>query len=106
MVPLPPAEMAVWLTSVKVLLDRAEKRDAHTGEITRIDDAVRAIVPALEALADEIGQPRTPRLLVGFRCTEDTPNFQGMPPVDTPILLSLGGTAGEPKGLVLPENPL
>ena len=64
--PLPPAEMAVWLTGVKALLERAEKRDALIDEIDRIDGAMRAIAPALEALADEIGQPRAKGLDAGL----------------------------------------
>jgi uncharacterized protein YhaN len=64
--PLPPAEMAVWLTGVKALLERAEKRDALKDEIDRIDGALRAIAPALEALADEIGQPRAKGLDAGL----------------------------------------
>lgn len=54
-IPLSPAEMAVWLTAVKALLERAEKRDTLKDELDRIDTAVRNIVPALEALASEIG---------------------------------------------------
>lgn len=60
--PLPPAEMAVWLTGAAALLERAEKLAAVQDEIDRIDRAMRDIAPALEAFADEIGQPRVTRL--------------------------------------------
>ncbi len=56
--PLPPSEMALWLASVKSLLERAEKRDLLQDDLDGIDSALAGITPALEALADEIGQPR------------------------------------------------
>lgn len=64
--PLPPSEMAVWLTAVKSLLERAEKRDTLKDELDRIDAAVRTIVPALETLGDEIGLSRIKELDVAL----------------------------------------
>jgi uncharacterized protein YhaN len=63
--PLPPAEMAVWLSSVKALFERRAKRDALSDEFDRIDGAVRAIEPALQLFADEISLPRVDGLAVG-----------------------------------------
>ena len=63
--PLPPAEMAVWLSSVKALFERRAKRDALSDEFDRIDRAVRAIEPALQLFADEISLPRVDGLDVG-----------------------------------------
>lgn len=55
--PLPPTEMAVWLSSVKALFERRTKRDALKDEVARIDRAIAAILPALQALADELALP-------------------------------------------------
>ena len=63
--PLPPAEMAVWLSSVKALFERRAKRDVLSDEFDRIDGAVRAIEPALQLFADEIALPRVDGLDVG-----------------------------------------
>ena len=64
--PLPPAEMAVWLSNAKALLDRRVKRDALRDDINRIEDAVRTIMPALQALADEVSLPRVEGLDTGL----------------------------------------
>jgi uncharacterized protein YhaN len=64
--PLPPAEMAVWQSSVKALFERRAKRDALRDEFDRIDGAVRAIEPALQVFADEIALPRMDGLDAGL----------------------------------------
>jgi uncharacterized protein YhaN len=64
--PLPPAEMAVWQSSVKALFERRAKRDALRDEFDRIDGAVRAIEPMLQVFADEIALPRVDGLDAGL----------------------------------------
>ena len=53
--PLPPAEMAVWLSAVQGLLDRRDKLEVLRDEFASVDAAVRGIEPALGALAADVG---------------------------------------------------
>lgn len=55
--PLPPVEMAGWLSQVQTLLARVEKNDTLNVDLKHVDTAVLAIIPALESLADEAGIP-------------------------------------------------
>lgn len=54
-VPLPPAEMAAWLSAVEGLLDRREKLESLCEELATIETAVRSIEPMLGELAVEAG---------------------------------------------------
>ena len=56
--PLPPVEMAGWLSQVQNLLGRLEKNDAQNDDLRRIGEEVLAVTPALEELANEAGIPR------------------------------------------------
>jgi uncharacterized protein YhaN len=54
-VPLPPTEMAPWLSAVEGLLDRREKLESLREELATIETAVRNIEPVLGVLALEAG---------------------------------------------------
>jgi uncharacterized protein YhaN len=56
--PLPPLEMAGWLSQVQTLVLRLEKNNTLADDLTHIDAAVVAILPALDGLAVEAGVPR------------------------------------------------
>jgi uncharacterized protein YhaN len=56
--PLPPVEMAGWLSQVQGLVARFERNSVLADDLTQIDAAVTAILPALETLAVEAGVPR------------------------------------------------
>ena len=60
--PLPPMEMAGWLSQVQILIARVEKNDALNDDLKRIDTAVLAIIPTLEGLAAEAGVSRVEAL--------------------------------------------
>jgi uncharacterized protein YhaN len=53
--PLPPLEMAAWLSQVQSLVLRLDKNNALADELVRIDAAVAAIRPEMESLASEAG---------------------------------------------------
>jgi uncharacterized protein YhaN len=56
--PLPPLEMAIWLSQVQALVLRLDKNNTLADELARIDAAVAAVLPAVESLAVEAGVPR------------------------------------------------
>jgi uncharacterized protein YhaN len=56
--PLPPLEMATWLSQVQALVSRLDKNNTLADELARIDAAVASILPAVESLAVEAGVPR------------------------------------------------
>jgi len=56
--PLPPLEMATWLSQVQALISRLDKNCTMAEELARLDAAVAAILPAVESLAVEAGAPR------------------------------------------------
>jgi uncharacterized protein YhaN len=56
--PLPPLEMATWLSQVQGLVSRLDKNNTLADELAAIDTAVAAILPSVESLAFEAGVPR------------------------------------------------
>lgn len=56
-VPSPPAEMEVWLSGAKALLDREARVAALRAEVDRSDRAAAELEPALTELAEEAALP-------------------------------------------------